>query len=93
MMSTHYSPENTMLLEAILTDTYQLVLFNDEVNTFDWVIQCLTKICGHTAEQAEQCAWLVHYKGKYGVLHGSYEELTPCCVALLDAGLSAKIES
>lgn len=68
-----------------------LVLYNDDVNTFDWVIQCLMEVCGHTAEQAEQCAWFVHYKGKYAVKHGSYTELEPRCTALLDRRLSAEI--
>ncbi|MCZ2356896.1 MAG: ATP-dependent Clp protease adaptor ClpS [Bacteroidia bacterium] len=78
---------------ATIVDTYQLVLFNDEVNTFEWVIRCLIRICNHTSEQAEQCAWFIHYKGKYSVLQGSYDKLEPYCTALLDAGLSAKIES
>ncbi|MBX3101866.1 MAG: ATP-dependent Clp protease adaptor ClpS [Bacteroidetes bacterium] len=68
-----------------------LVLYNDEVNTFDWVIECLVDICQHSAEQAEQCALIVHYKGKYAVMHGDYDFLEPRCTALLDRGLSAEI--
>lgn len=69
----------------------EIVLFNDDVNTFDFVINCLIEICDHTAEQAEQCALLVHYKGKCAVKTGEYNELKPRCTQLLTRGLSAEI--
>ena len=69
----------------------EIVLYNDDVNTFDHVIETLIKVCEHTAEQAEQCAILVHYKGKCTVKTGSLKELTPKCSSLLEAGLSAEI--
>lgn len=69
----------------------QLVLFNDEVNTFDWVIVSLMEVCQHTMEQAEQCSLIVHYKGKCSVDSGSVKELEPKCSALLERGLSAEI--
>ena len=69
-----------------------LVLYNDDINTFDHVINCLIKICKHTPEAAEQCAYIVHHRGKCAVKHGTYEDLEPRCVALLDQGLSAVIE-
>ena len=69
----------------------EIVLFNDDVNTFDFVIDCLIEICDHTAEQAEQCAILVHYKGKCAVKTGEYNELKPRCTQLLTRGLSAEI--
>ncbi len=69
----------------------EIVLFNDDVNTFDHVIDTLVHACEHTPIQAEQCAWIVHYKGKCTVKTGSYEELEPRCSLLLDAGLSAEI--
>lgn len=78
----------------VLTDEQknnEIVLFNDEVNTFDHVIDTLVYACEHTPIQAEQCAWIVHYKGKCTVKTGSYEELEPRCSLLLDAGLSAEI--
>lgn len=78
----------------ILTDeekNNEIVLFNDDVNTFDHVIETLVYACEHTPIQAEQCAWIVHYKGKCTVKTGSYEELEPRCSLLLDAGLSAEI--
>lgn len=68
-----------------------LVLHNDEVNTFDFVIESLIDICHHTVLQAEQCTWLVHYKGKCDVKNGSYDFLEPMCTALLERGLSAEI--
>lgn len=70
---------------------HEIVLFNDEVNTFDWVITCLMEICEHSPEQAEQCAVITHYKGKCAVRSGSYDDLEPRCTALLDRGLSAEI--
>lgn len=70
---------------------HEIVLFNDDVNTFDFVIDCLIEICEHTAEQAEQCALLVHYKGKCAVKTGEYNELKPRCTQLLTRGLSAEI--
>ncbi|MGV8946628.1 MAG: ATP-dependent Clp protease adaptor ClpS [Lutibacter sp.] len=70
---------------------HEIVLFNDDVNTFDFVIECLIEICEHTAEQAEQCALLVHYKGKCAVKTGEYNELKPRCTQLLTRGLSAEI--
>ena len=70
----------------------QLVLYNDEVNTFDWVIQCLISICKHDAIQAEQCAIIVHFKGKCTVKSGEYETLESMCKALLDRSLTAEIQ-
>ena len=69
----------------------EIVLFNDEVNTFDHVIETLVDVCKHSYEQAEQCSLLVHYKGKCTVKTGVYEELEPQCTQLLKAGLSAEI--
>ncbi len=69
----------------------EIVLYNDEVNTFDHVISTLMYACDHTPEQAEQCSILVHYKGKCTVKTGDYKELEPRCSKLLEAGLSAEI--
>lgn len=76
---------------TVAVEEAQLVLFNDDVNTFDWVIDSLVEVCGHTSTQAEQCAWIVHFKGKYAVLSGEKAELLPKCSALLDRGLSAEV--
>lgn len=70
----------------------QLIVWNDEVNTFEWVIETLIAICGHTAEQAEQCAMLIHTKGKYAVKNGSYEILKPMCDSITDRGIGATVE-
>jgi ATP-dependent Clp protease adaptor protein ClpS len=70
---------------------HEIILFNDDVNTFDHVIATLIAVCEHTPEQAEQCALIVHYNGKCVVKSGSYVELEPKCLRLLDAGLSAEI--
>ena len=69
----------------------EIVLFNDDVNTFDHVIQILVDACNHTFEQAEQCSLLVHYKGKCTVKTGLYDDLKPRCSKLLQARLSAEI--
>ena len=70
---------------------HEIILYNDDVNTFDHVIRCLIKICDHTFMQAEQCAYLVHFTGKCSVKTGSLEDLNPRCTALLDEGLSAEV--
>ena len=81
--------------EDILTEEKeenQLIVFNDEVNTFDHVIDCLMIYCKHAQVQAEQCATIIHYKGKCMVKSGSFDTLRPICEALLDQGLTATIE-
>lgn len=79
-------------VEELLGNNNEIVLFNDDVNTFDHVIETLMRVCDHESLQAEQCALLVHYKGKCTVKTGTMEELVPKCSALLDAGLSAEIQ-
>ena len=78
---------------TLLDSGVELVIFNDDVNTFDHVIYCLQEICSHTPEQAEQCTLIIHYKGKCAVKKGALSELTPMHSALLDQGLSAIIQS
>jgi len=70
---------------------HEIVLHNDDVNTFDHVIDSLIDVCDHTLEQAEQCATLVHYKGKCTVKSGEYKDLEPRCSRLLQLGLSAEL--
>lgn len=70
----------------------RLVLYNDDFNTFAHVIQCLVSYCGHEPEQAEQCAWIVHLKGRCVVKIGTWEELAPMQAALGDQGLTAALE-
>lgn len=72
---------------------YQLIVWNDEVNTFDWVIETLIEVCGHTSEQAEQCALLIHTKGKYAVKEGEFNTLKPMCNSITERGINATIEA
>ena len=90
-MSTKEKILEEVLVEEAVGINHEIILFNDDVNTFDHVIDTLIVVCNHTAEQAEQCAILVHYKGKCTVKTGSFDELRPQCTQLLHAGLSAEI--
>jgi ATP-dependent Clp protease adaptor protein ClpS len=73
-------------------ETCSLVVWNDEINTFEWVIETLIEVCGHSPEQAEQCSYFIHYKGKYAVKQGSYEDLKPQCDAITERGIGATVE-
>jgi ATP-dependent Clp protease adaptor protein ClpS len=77
--------------EAI-DDPFHLVVWNDEVNTFEWVIESLMEICKHSYEQAEQCAYIIHFRGKYAVKHGSFDELKPMRDAITERGIGATVE-
>lgn len=74
-----------------ITDLKDLVVFNDDFNTFEHVIQTLIRVCKHSQEQAEQCTWIIHYKGKCTVKTGSLEELSPLKDAICEVGIDAKI--
>lgn len=90
MAMTQFETElETVLVEEEVKD---IILYNDDVNTFDFVIDTLMELCEHDELQAEQCAMLVHYTGKCGVKRGSYTELEPICTTMLNRGLSANIE-
>lgn len=73
-------------------DRSQLIVYNDDHNTFDWVIECLTDILKHGSQQAEQLAMLIHFKGKATVKTDTFKVLKPKKDALVDRGLSAVIE-
>ncbi|HUH28585.1 ATP-dependent Clp protease adaptor ClpS [Gelidibacter sp.] len=90
-MSTKEKIKEDLLVDTLEQNQNEIVLYNDDVNTFDYVIDTLIYACDHTPEQAEQCSILVHYKGKCTVKTGSYEDLKPRCSMLLEAGLSAEI--
>jgi ATP-dependent Clp protease adaptor protein ClpS len=90
-MSTKEKIQEDLLVETKEQNLNEIVLYNDDVNTFDHVIDTLIYACEHTPEQAEQCSILVHYKGRCTVKTGVYKELEPRCSMLLDAGLSAEI--
>ena len=72
--------------------SHRLVVWNDNVNTFDWVIETLIDICNHNQEQAEQCALLIHNVGKYDVKNGDMELLKPQRDAITERGINATIE-
>jgi ATP-dependent Clp protease adaptor protein ClpS len=80
------------VLEVIETvEAKDLVVFNDDVNTFEHVIETLIRVCRHTPEQAEQCTWIIHHKGKCAVKNGTVEQLQPMKDAICDVGIDAKI--
>ncbi|MDG1158932.1 MAG: ATP-dependent Clp protease adaptor ClpS [Flavobacteriales bacterium] len=79
-----------VLVESV--EEHKLIIFNDEVNTFDFVIDSLISVCGHDPLQAEQCTLIIHFKGKCDVKSGEYDKLEPMCTALLDRGLTAEIQ-
>lgn len=84
--------EEILLEEEVIVSDKQIVLYNDDVNTFEFVTESLIKVCKHDPIQAEQCTYLVHYRGKCSVKTGTYDELKPICTALLERGLTAEIE-
>ncbi|WP_447636653.1 ATP-dependent Clp protease adaptor ClpS [Flavobacterium microcysteis] len=90
-MSTKEKILEEVLVEELTSLNNEIILYNDDVNTFDHVIDTLIRVCDHTSEQAEQCSIIVHYKGKCTVKTGSLDELKPQCTQLLEAGLSAEI--
>lgn len=90
-MSTREKIQEEISVAEEIGNQNEIILYNDEVNTFDHVINTLIYACEHTPEQAEQCSIIVHYKGKCTVKTGDIKELEPRCSMLLDAGLSAEI--
>ncbi len=93
-MMTINSVQTEEKVETIekLVNQFDLIIYNDDVNSFDHVIDSLIKICNHDPIQAEQCTTIIHYNGKCQVKHDIYEKLEPMCTALLDRGISAVIE-
>lgn len=84
--------EEVDVLESVeTTDMKDLVVFNDDFNTFEHVIQTLINVCNHSPQQAEQCTWIIHYRGKCTVKTGSFEELQPQRQAICERGIDAKI--
>jgi ATP-dependent Clp protease adaptor protein ClpS len=89
---TDIASEELLNVETEIINPFQIVVWNDDVNTFEWVIETLMEVCGHSYEQAEQCAYIIHFHGKYAVKNGSYEDLRPMVDAILDRGISATLE-
>ena len=90
LMSNKEQHQEDLSVDTLEKNLNEIVLYNDDVNTFDHVIDTLIYACDHTPEQAEQCSIIVHYKGKCTVKTGEFEDLEPRCTILLDAGLSAE---
>lgn len=92
-MNPKYQEEELLeVMDAVeTTDLMDLVVFNDDVNTFDHVTRTLIKVCKHTPEQAEQCTMIIHYKGKCQVKNGTFDFLRPMREAICEAGIDARI--
>jgi len=85
--------EAELVNEEINTDTPStLIVWNDNINTFDWVIQSLVEVCSHAPDQAEQSAWIIHTKGKYAVKQGPKKKINTMREALVDRGIGATVE-
>lgn len=91
-MSNYTELEEVLLVDTVAVEEKNLVIYNDDVNTFEHVINSLIDVCNHEAMQAEQCTLIIHYKGKCAVKSGEYEILEPMCVAMHDRGLNAEIQ-
>ncbi len=87
----HESEQFYYEVDEVTVDEQNVVIYNDDYNTFEHVIATLIKVCKHTNEQAEQCTWLIHHKGKCAVKSGEFEKLVPIKNAICDAGIDAKI--
>ncbi|VAW27362.1 hypothetical protein MNBD_BACTEROID06-88 [hydrothermal vent metagenome] len=79
-------------LDELINEPNSLVVFNDDVNSFDHVINTLIKVCKHSSEQAEQCTFLIHYKGKCAVKMGERDELKPMAQSICEVGIDARIQ-
>lgn len=93
--SSFYSNTETEVLEEVDTKTeegHRLIVFNDDINTFDHVIDTLIKVCNHTETQAEQCTWIIHFKGKCSVKEGTWNDLVPMRNAICERGISAEVD-
>jgi len=90
-INPHESEQVISEVDEVTVDEQNVVIYNDDFNTFEHVIATLIKVCKHTAEQAEQCTWLIHYKGKCAVKSGEFFKLVPIKDAICNAGIDAKI--
>ena len=89
---THWKPQEETDTDVLVEEVHSLIVWNDDVNTFDWVIEALIDICGHSEEQAEQCAMIIHHAGKYAVKRGTFEALRPKAEALIQREIQATID-
>ena len=89
---TQWKTQETDETDVIVEELHNLIVWNDDVNTFDWVIESLVDVCGHEAIQAEQCALIIHHRGKCGVKKGTFDDLRPQAEALINRGIQATID-
>ncbi len=89
---TQWKTQETEEIDILEQELHNLIVWNDDVNTFDWVIESLVDVCGHESMQAEQCALIIHHKGKCGVKKGSFDDLRPQAERLIDRGIQATID-
>lgn len=89
-MSTQFEEE--VLVKETVTHTHRLIVHNDNINTFDWVILALIEVCKHSMEQAEQCSLFIHYKGKYAVKQGDFTSLNNMRIAISERGIGVTVE-
>ena len=92
LQNTDIATDDLLVTETEVITPFALIVWNDEINTFEWVIETLVEVCGHSTEQAEQCAMLIHTQGKYAVKNGSYDVLKPQCDAITERQIGATIE-
>ncbi|MDW8303119.1 MAG: ATP-dependent Clp protease adaptor ClpS [Bacteroidia bacterium] len=93
-MNTYSNPFYQEIVKDSSTDndrTAQLIVYNDDINTFDYVEECLMRICHHTYEQAQQCAHLIHWRGSYCVKQGEYPTMKNMAEKLRRCGLRASV--
>ena len=88
---TETAVEEKVKSKAKIVDSNDLIIYNDDVNSFDHVISSLMKVCKHESIQAEQCTWIIHHNGKCAVKNGAFNNLKPMCDALCERGIDAKI--
>jgi ATP-dependent Clp protease adaptor protein ClpS len=91
-MPTITKKQSKTMVDAVLSKPYRLMLHNDDFNSFEWVIECLVKVCEHEPDQAMQCAHIVHNNGKCDVKYGDLETISEMTNKLKSAGLSATME-
>lgn len=92
LAGTQWQTQEWVETDVLEEQLHNLIVWNDDVNTFDWVIESLVAVCGHESMQAEQCALIIHHNGKCGVKKGSFDFLRPQAEALIDRGIQATID-
>lgn len=92
ILNPEINEDKEVLVLDEVASGFQLIVWNDDVNTFDWVIQTLKEVCQHEQEQAEQCTLIIHFKGKCSVKQGDYDTLKPMCESILERGIQCTIE-